>query len=361
MVRRLSAFSSLWAGVDVRVLYLGAAGASSTSRHRAEALRRLGCHVDHHDPHDAIAHCTKGLMGAFHYRTGYFLTHRRVQRWLDQVLHAGPRYDVCWVDNGELFGPAVLRVLKARCQHLVLFNHDDPSGSRDRLRFMTLRSAIAFYDLCVVVRHVNVPEFKALGAKDVLRVWMSYDEVAHLALHPPAPVRDEYQNDVVFIGRCMKGEGRDLLMHALIKQGLKPAIWGDNWQSSAVWPELQPYWRGASLSGRDYVDALRGAKVCIGMLSKGNRDQHTTRTMEIPAAGGLLCAERTAEHLALYAEGQEAVFWSTPQECVDQCKALLADAALAHQIREAGQRRLLRNQVGSEDVCKAALQRLGVR
>jgi spore maturation protein CgeB len=344
----------------MRVLYLGDTNASSTSFHRAQALRRLGCDVDLHDPREAVRAQTQGLLGTLHYRTGYLLTRPVVERWVRSLLAKSHRHDLCWVDGGELLSAAALALIKQHCQHLVLFNHDDPSGSRDKARFMTLRRAIPRYDLCVVVRPMNVVEFKALGAHDVIRVWMSHDEVAHRPLNPDRPVSPQYDNDIVFIGRRMKGEGRDLLMLALLQKGLKPAIWGDNWASSSVWPALQPYWRGDKLSGQDYVDAIRGAKVCIGMLSKGNRDQHTTRTMEIPAAGGLLCAERTAEHQQLYREGEEAVFWSSADECAAHCQFLLANPSRREQIRQAGQRRVLANQVGNEDICRAVFKRLSI-
>lgn len=343
----------------MRVLYLGATHPSSTSRHRAEALRRLGCEVELHDPHTALGVHSQGWRSSLHYRTGYMLARPLIERWADGLTASKP-YDLCWVDGGELLSRATLAKLSAHSRRLVLFNHDDPSGSRDRARFMTLRRALPAYDLCVVVRPMNVTEFQALGARDVMRVWMSYDEVAHRPQDPERPVAALYDNDVAFIGRRMKGEGRDLHLLALLRQGLKLAIWGDNWQSSSVWSELQPHWRGAGLAGQDYVDAIRGAKVCIGMLSKGNRDQHTTRTMEIPAAGGLLCAERTPEHLSLYRENEEALFWSSPDECAARCQAMLADNAARERIRLAGQRRVLANRVGSEDLCQAVFQRLGV-
>jgi spore maturation protein CgeB len=340
----------------MRVLYLGAKDAASTAKHRADALRRLGCEVVHHDPHEAIADAVRGrLAGALHYRTGYALLRVRVARWVEAVLAQSPAFDLCWVDNGELLSARAVQALRASAGKVVLFNHDDPTGSRDGLRFLTLRGAIPHYSLCVVVREFNVAEFKAMGAQDVIRVWMGYDEVAHRPAEPQRPVAPAFDHDIAFIGRCMKGEGRDLFMLALIRQGLRPAIWGDNWSSSEVWSELKPYWQGPSVSGQDYVDAMRGAKLCIGMLSKGNRDQHTTRTMEIPAAGGLLCAERTAEHQALYREGEEALFWSDANECAAVCKRLLADPARLQSVREAGQRRVLANRVGNEDIGRTVL------
>ena len=155
----------------MRVLYLGGAHPSSTSRHRADALRRLGCAVTHLDPQEAIAAQTKGRwLGALHYRTGYSLTRAVVESWLQRQLHGKDRFDLCWVDSGELLGPKAIADLRDRAGYVVLFNHDDPSGPRDRLRFMTLRAAIAQYSLCVVVRDINVAEFQSLGARDVMRV-----------------------------------------------------------------------------------------------------------------------------------------------------------------------------------------------
>lgn len=339
----------------MRALFLGPTHPSSTARHRADALARLGCEVDMHDPFEAVHVSLQGLPGAIHYRTGYMFLNRAVERWVRTVLSGAQHYDLCMIDGGELLSAVALKSIKAHCQHLVLFNHDDPTGPRDGARFMTLRRAIPAYDLCLVVRPVNVDEFKARGAKEVRHVWRSYDEIAHRPLDPTRPVDPIYDNDIAFIGRRIKGEDRDLFLRDLIKLGIKPAIWGDNWQSSPVWSTLQPYWRGASLSGQNYVDAMRGAKMCLGMLSKGNRDEHTTRSMEIPAAGGLLFAERTTEHEQLYREGEEAVFWSTTEECATRCKALLADSAFRESVRQGGQRRVLINKVGNEDLCKIAL------
>lgn len=344
----------------MRVLYLGASRDGTTARHRADALRRVGCEVDHFDPEAALGRQLAGWKGSIHYRTGYVFTRRAVLDAVARKLKGGQHYDLCWVDSGELISSEALRCIRHHCAHIVLFNHDDPTGPRDGRRFHTLRRALPEYDLCLAVRDFNLPEFKALGARDVMHVWRGFDEVAHRPIDPHASVANVYRNDVVFIGRNMDGEGRDLLMRALIRSGLKTAIWGDNWQRSAVWREIEPCWRGGSLSGQDYVDAIRGAHICIGMLSKGNRDLHTTRTMEIPAAGGLLCAERTSEHQQLYLESEEAVFWSSQEECVHQCRTLLANPERINRIRQAGHARLLRNHVGNEDIARAVFKRLGL-
>jgi spore maturation protein CgeB len=95
--------------------------------------------------------------------------------------------------------------------------------------------------------------------------------------------------------------------------------------------------------------------VCLGLLSKGNRDLHTQRTMEIPFAGGLLCAERTSEHRALYQEGVEAVFWSDARECAERCRELLADGAARADIAKSGRRRCMTNGHLNEPVLSRVL------
>ena len=345
----------------LRVLYIGDDRPSSTSRHRADALRRLGHEVVHLNPYADLSKHMHGWRIVIHYRTGYAFLQGEVRRWQQahlRQLATGPRFDVCWVDGGELLGARVLQGFRQVADKLVLFNHDDPTGGRDGMRFWTMLRSIPAHDLCVVVRPFNVDEYRQRGAQDVLRVFMSYDEVKHAAPPHSGPVPSAFDNDIVFIGRNIPGEGRDVFLNRLVEAGLKPAIWGDNWQASNLWPALQPFWRGGSISGADYVNAMRHARICLGMLSKGNRDEHTTRSMEIPYAGGLLCAERTGEHTALYREGEEAVFWRDADECARVCRDLLADPARIARIKSAGHARVLANRVGAEDVCRAALDRL---
>lgn len=342
----------------MKILYLGPRGSASTSRHRALALERLGHSVIHLDPAQVMQGHPGRLRTALHYRTGYRFMQAAVMRWLQAAPMPTGAFDVCWVDGGELLGPKALGWLRGKARQIVLFNHDDPSGPRDARRFATLRRAIPQYDLCLVVRPFNVDEFRRLGARDVMWTWRSYDETAHDGRSLPDLAGGPHDNDIVFLGRNMDDEGRDLVIHALIKAGLKVAIWGDNWQRSSVWPELAPHWRGPSLAGRDYVSAIRGARLCLGFLSKGNRDEHTTRSLEIPYAGGVLCAERTPEHETLYRDGVEALFWETASECVEVCRRWLARPQALEALRQAGHRRVLDLQVGNEDLCRKALTRL---
>jgi spore maturation protein CgeB len=343
------------------ILYLGDDSPASTSFHRAQAFSRLGHNVIARNPFNAAS----GLLGAqwldpIHYRIGYRLLQTQVKGWLVNILQSVGNLDVIWVDSGELLGLTCVKLLNQIGCPVVLYNVDDPTGRRDGRRFDSLLKALPFYDLVAVVRKETEEECIALGAKRVVRVLRSYDEEAHRPFTHKEDIPAEFYSEVVFIGTWMRHEKRDEFLLNLINQGIPLTIRGSRWQKSPHWEALKSAYKGGALGGREYVAAIQGAKICLGLLSKGNRDLHTQRSLEVPFAGGLFCAERTSEHLALYKEGEEAVFWADAAECASVCKKLLLDNSVREDIRLAGMKRVKSLQVGNEDICRQLLQALNI-
>lgn len=338
------------------ILYFGDDAPGSTSAHRALALRRLGHSLELYNPARGVSGLLGiALLGPFHYRSGYRLLQPPLQKWLRQILKAVNKPDLIWINSGELLGPGCLKLLKEVGCPIVLYNSDDPTGKRDGRRFDLLLQALPLYDLCVVRRELKVEEYRAKGAKKVLMVRLSYDEVAHQPFARVSDIPEVFRSELAFVGTWIRHEKRDEFMLELMRQGVPLSIWGGRWQKSPQWKSLQHVYRGDALSGREYVAAMQGAKICLGLLSKGNRNLHTSRSVEIPFAGGLLCAERTTEHMEMYQEGEEAVFWSDAAECAELCKKLLADKDRQERIRQGGMRRVRNLGVGNEDVCRTIL------
>jgi len=341
----------------MRILYLGEGSDYSTSKHRASALQRLGHTVDLIDMRrlagDLIGH---PLWGKFHFHTGYEFLQWRVHASLNKLQRSlNEKYDVVWVNSGELLGAACVKSLLGLANASILYINDDPTGGRDGARFRSLRRAISQYSLAVVVRRDNEIDFANRKAQRVLRVFMSYDEIAHAPLNTGEPIPSNFRSEIAFLGTWMRREGRHEFVDHLINAGLRVNIWGDRWHKAPNWKNLKPFWKGPGMGGREYVAAIQGAKICLGLLSKGNRDLHTTRSAEIPYAGGLLCAERTSEHLQMYRENEDAVFWSTPAECIAVCKRLLEDDTERARIRQNGMRRVRELKVGNEDIARQVL------
>src|SRR5258706_407825 len=336
------------------ILYVGRN--SGTSRHRASALRRLGHEVFIIDPATLLPKAR--FAASWTWQTGGLLFEGYVRRQLATNLPAA-QFDLVFVDSGELVGPALVSELKNRFGTIVNYNIDDPYGGRDGVRWRLYLAAAALYDLIVVVRDCNVREAFAAGARGVLRVHMSADEIAHA----PRPLNEEdlrkWSADVSFIGTWMPERGP--FMARLVTLGVPLSIYGNRWHKAREWPILRPFWRGPGLSDDSYAKAIQCAKVSLGLLSKGNRDLSTTRSFEIPSLGGVLCAERTTEHTRLYAENEEAVFWSTPEECAAKCMQLIGDEERRKGIASRGRKRWLRNGTANEQVLSQIVGTLRVR
>ena len=339
------------------ILYLGDDRPGSTSAHRANALKRLGYQVSIFNPAKGVS----GILGAqwldpLHYRLGYRLLQSQLSRWTEQLVKAIPKPDLVWVNSGELLGAACLQALKQLACPVILYNNDDPTGRRDGHRFDSLLKALPYYDLGVVRRKENLAEYSAREVNRVMLVWCSYDEINHRPFSQISEIPAAYRSEVAFIGTWMKHENRDKFLLELIGQGIPVNIWGNRWNKSPYFAQLKSHWRGPALSGRNYVAAIQGAKICLGFLSKGNRDLHTRRSVEVPFAGGLLCAERTSEHQELYQEGVEAVFWSDAAECASICKQLLGNSKRREEIRLTGMQRVRTLGVGNEDICREIIK-----
>lgn len=332
-----------------RILYLGTQ--SGTCLDRANAYRRLGHQVVHIDPRQLLPETV--WTDRVTWRLGGHLLAPWLKPRLARVLADLPRFDVCHVDCGEWVTPDVVKLLRNSSDTVISYCIDDPTGPRDGLRFKAYRQSASAYDLLVVMRQANVQEVKALGARRILRVFMSADEVSHAPRPINAHDQSSWASDVLFLGSWMPERGP--FLKGLIERGVPLSIRGAHWQKAPEWPLLQPFWLGGAISGDDYARAIQCAKVNLGLLSKGNRDLHTTRTMEVPAVGGVLCAERTSEHESLYASDQEAAFWSSVDECARQCHALLAHDAHRRAMALAGQKRLQRNGNMNERVLQRIL------
>src|SRR5690606_38676558 len=112
--------------------------------------------------------------------------------------------------------------------------------------------------------------------------------------------------DVGFIGIWEK-ERCDSILY-LARNGIKVKIFGGGkWNDYRGIDNLEIL---PPLYSDDYSKALQAFKISICFLRKLNFDLQTSRTMEIPACGGFMLAERTTEHMALFKEGKEAEFFS---------------------------------------------------
>jgi hypothetical protein len=339
----------------MKILYLGDTFQHSTSAHRAAALRRLGHELVHVNPRAALPR--HRIIGGLSVRLGFGVFAPIISQAIKRGM-GSTSFDLAWIDTGAEVPPGIYAFLRKRGVKIINYNVDDPFGPRDGRKWSLYRRSVPLHDLTVVVREENVVEAKVAGARQVLRVYRSYDPVAHAPVELSADERARWCCDVSFIGTWMPERGPFMLR--LLELGVPLTLQGDWWHKAAEWPRLKSVWRGSGVYGRDFVAATQASKVALGLLSKGNRDRHTTRSAEVPFIGGaVFCAERTDEHEKLFGHGVDAWLWRTPEECADYCFRTLGDEGQRKIMAASARKRIMAAGLANDQVIAGILSEFG--
>lgn len=232
--------------------------------------------------------------------------------------------DIIWVEKGNSIRAATLVRVRASCpgKPLISFSEDDMFAQHNRTRDYT--SGMPLYDAVVTTKSYNCrpEELPSLGARKVILVPNTFDARLHRPMSVSEAERDRLGGQVGFIGTYESDRARSLLF--LAENGINVRIRG-----LGGWDALRN--RHPNLDvlrqervGEDYVKAICSTNINLCFLRKLNRDQQTSRSVEIPACGGFMIAERTQEHMTLFAEGREAEFFSSDGELLDKVRYYLS-------------------------------------
>lgn len=215
-------------------------------------------------------------------------------------------------------------------------SHDDFFSRYQLNTSRPQREAIPAYDQILTTREVNVAEVRPRNPR-VEFFPFAYEPSIHRPVPVPPDETDRWGVDVVFVG-TYAAQRAGLLERLVAAVPARYAVHGGSWHKLGRSSPLRPFVRSGPVLFDEQAKALGGAKIALGFLRKENRDDYTQRTFEIPACGGLLLAERTDRHRALYREGEEAEFFDPdrPDELIGKVRSLLADDSRRERIRRNG-------------------------
>jgi hypothetical protein len=264
------------------------------------------------------------------------------------------QFDVLWLDKGLTIDADTLRRVKTmqpNCK-IVGYSPDDMAGRHNQSR--QFLQHLPLYDVYFTTKTYGVDELKALGCPRVEFVGNAYDPNIHRPMPVTAEDRDKLGGAVGFVGDHEDDRARS--MKFLASNGIVVRVWGTRWERSVhSHPNLVVEHKG--LWADDYAKAICAFDINLCFLRKINRDRQTQRTMEIPACGAFMLAERTEEHLDLFVEGKEAAFFSTDEELLEKVRYYMDHSAERRSIADAGLQRCLRNGYSNHDRLRWMLQR----
>lgn len=231
----------------------------------------------------------------------------------ERVAHN--KFDIIWIEKGNTITLSTLEFIKKSSPEtkLISCSEDDMYAKHSRSRYYTW--GLKYYDIVFTTKAYNIEELKLLGAKRTELFLDSYDERMH---HPYALTKEEKEKfscDVGFIGSFEQDRAERMLY--LAEHGVKIVIWGLDW---GPWVNRHPNLdiKDKHLFGEDYAKAICATKINLCFLRKINRDEVTSRSMEIPACGGFMLGERTKRHQEFFKEGKEAEFFETNEEMLEK-------------------------------------------
>ena len=197
--------------------------------------------------------------------------------------------------------------------------------------------AIKFYDLCITNKKYEMKKYKDFGANEVL---FNYQEADADRYHNVADINSCSRHGAIFVGHCEEDYVQTLSWIEDVDPHLQ--IHGNGWiKGTKNIVNLGKKVRSEGVWADEYPEALASAKIGLGLLCKAYPDQFTTRSFEIPAAGTMLLAERTQEHMEIFVEDVEAVFFSGRQELREKLSKYLKDDQLRSDVARAGQEKVL--------------------
>ncbi len=270
----------------------------------------------------------------------------------DQVKHN--KYDIIWIDKGLTIYPETLKFIKEYSPETLIVSYSPDNMVLRHNQSQQYIECVPLYDHIITNKSYIIDDLKKLGAKNVIFVNNTYESTFH---HPYTLSKDDYHelgSDVGFVGFWEEERCKSILY--LADHGVKVRVFGNGkWKNYMNYNtnlkiELRP------LEGEDYCKSLQAFKISLCFLRKMNLDQQTTRSVEIPACGGFMLAERTNEHLALFEENKEAAYFSSDEELLEKCQYYLSHDEQRKKIAEMGHLRCLQSDYSNLGMVKKVLK-----
>lgn len=342
----------------MKILFVGDLSSYARARQRFLALQDLGYEVKglpwvrletELDPN-----YSPSLWERICYKLRYPLDPVGVNQSLPTVV-AAYKPDLVWIEKAVTILPATYQKIKRQSQGLKIAYYSEDDIYIRNNRSIYLEKSLPIFDTVYTTKPRNLQELSKLGARRIFCVFQAYDRTLHRPISVSPTEQAQWGADVGFVGTFEVDRAEKMLF--LAEQGITVRIWGSNWKS---WQHKHPNLlvEAQPVHHETFVKAINSTKINLNFLRKANRDQHTSRSLEIPACGGFMLAERTGEHQQLFQENKEAEFFDRPDELLSKVKYYLARPQERQEIAQAGRRRCIESGYSHHDRLKLMLENL---
>ncbi len=338
----------------MRILYAAHLSPNDSAEYRRLALERAGhtC-VPVNQYHYGLRN---GLLRKIEHRLAAGPEVRRFNRDLIATAREH-KPDVLWCDKALFLQPATLASFRAKGVPTVSYMIDNFFGPRQDPGWRLYAKTIPLFDLHCTQRDANVVDYKAAGARDVIKIQTAFEPTVHFPA--PEPYTDAQRDrGVSFIGTAYDQRAETLTR--LAHEGLPVVISGgpQHWKPKLTGEDFAALYREGELYNEAYRSAIWRSKINLSFLTHSNADEFVHKSFEIAACGGFLLAERSPGHAQRFVEDEEAVFFHGYDELLAKVKRYLPDEAARNRIALAGQRRAWASGYDNDTQVRRILERI---
>ena len=320
----------------MKILYLSQLAEFDSAYYRVLALRREG--------HEVITINTDGygqtnpVLRKLEFRAAAGPEVARLNR---DILTEANRFrpDVFWADKLLWMRPATLQALRSRGIVSVSYMIDNFFGPRRDPGWRLYAKTIPLYDLHCTQRDRNVQDYLHAGARNVLKIQTAYEPTIHFP--PPDSWSDKDRDrEVSFVGTPYDQRGA-FLTRLWQECGFAVRVNGGTvWRRSLSEPAAAAmYLKDGELRNQEYREAIWKSRINLSFLTHSNQDEFVHKSFEIAACEGFLLAERSDGHLQRFVEDEEAVYFSSFEECADKIRRYLPDTRERERVARNGRLR----------------------
>lgn len=239
----------------------------------------------------------------------------KIKRYFINKL-SNKKYDLIFIFNCEFISDEVLQILKSCSKKIYFVCLDNPFLKRDFKRWNLLLEVINKFDL-VIFQQKNREKFaKRFHIKNFITILPPFFKEIQ------KPLKKNPKLDVVFIGTWFPERG--FFFYELKKRGLNVDIYGPRWDRDIKYYRFLKkniHLKHYSLSKIPKI--LNKYKIAIALYSKGNNDDISNRSIEIPISGTVICSEKSKTLEKILIKNKEAIYFKNANECKINCIKLL--------------------------------------
>ncbi len=229
-------------------------------------------------------------------------------------------YDFVWIDKGITINRSTLEYIKIKNERTKIIGFSPDNMVLRHNQSQNYLESFDLYDAHITTKSYIINDLIKLGAKRVIFTNQTFQEDFHIPQVLSEKEKAQFAAQIGFVGVWEKERCDSILF--LVDNGMEVTVYGDGrWNEYKHYSPLLKIKPGVFSS--DYPKVLNALKISLCFLRKINFDQHTSRSIEIPACGGFMLAERTDEHLSLFQEGDEAEYFSSNEELLEKCRYYL--------------------------------------